>query len=640
VSTTEYIRYPTLGSGGGSGVVIYPTFASFPATAPTGTLAVAADSGILYEFIGGNWVAIAAPGDALSVGIPANGLSITMNVLSLQLASATSIGALSASDWSTFNSKQPAGNYITGLTGDGTATGPGTVPLTLATVNGNVGTFGSSTSIPSFTVNGKGLITSASGNPVIAPAGTLTGSTLAGNVLSSSLTSVGTISSGVWQGSPIQPSYVATLNQNTTGTAGNITASSNSTLVTLSSLSLPYSQLTGTPAPLVFSDSLVNTSGTVTLVNDSVSPTASQYYGTNGSSTLGYYNLPTGFTNPMTTAGDIIYENATPAPARLGIGTTGQVLTVVSGLPSWSTLPTGGTVTSVSLSAPSIFTVSGSPVTTSGTLALSYSGTALPVANGGTGVTSFTIDQVLLGGATTTGPLAQVPGGTLGYVLTSNGTTAAPTWQANAASSYKAPTQQIFTSGSGTYTLPTSPSPLYIQVLMVGGGGGGANTASGTGGTGGTTSFGTSLLTANGGTGGASASGAGGTGGTASLGSGPLGTALKGGSGGGGAGSAANSDLPGGMGGATPLGGAGGGGNGGSGAAGQPAVANSGSGGGGDGSGLPGNSAGGGGAGGYILAQINTPASTYPYVVGAAGAAGSSLNTGGSGYIQVTEYYQ
>jgi hypothetical protein len=51
---------------------------------------------------------------------------------------------------------------------------------------------------------------------------------------------------------------------------------------------------------------------------------------------------------------------------------------------------TNGTVTSVGLSAPSFLSVSGSPVTTNGTLALSYSGTALPVSNGGTGVTTST----------------------------------------------------------------------------------------------------------------------------------------------------------------------------------------------------------------------------------------------------------
>jgi hypothetical protein len=46
--------------------------------------------------------------------------------------------------------------------------------------------------------------------------------------------------------SAIQAADVPTLNQNTTGTAANITATSNSTLTTLSALSLPYSQLSGT----------------------------------------------------------------------------------------------------------------------------------------------------------------------------------------------------------------------------------------------------------------------------------------------------------------------------------------------------------------------------------------------------------
>lgn len=59
-----------------------------------------------------------------------------------------------------------------------------------------------------------------------------------------------------------------------------------------------------------------------------------------------------------------------------------------------------GTVTSVGLSAPAMFTVSGSPVTGSGTLALSYSGTALPVANGGTGQTTYTNGQILVGNTT------------------------------------------------------------------------------------------------------------------------------------------------------------------------------------------------------------------------------------------------
>jgi hypothetical protein len=42
-----------------------------------------------------------------------------------------------------------------------------------------------------------------------------------------------------------------------------------------------------------------------------------------------------GFTNPMTTEGDIIIENATPAPARLALGAAGTVLGQASSLPAW-----------------------------------------------------------------------------------------------------------------------------------------------------------------------------------------------------------------------------------------------------------------------------------------------------------------
>lgn len=44
----------------------------------------------------------------------------------------------------------------------------------------------------------------------------------------------------------------------------------------------------------------------------------------------------------LTTTGDTIYASGASTPARLGIGTTGQVLTVSGGVPVWSTLSAGG----------------------------------------------------------------------------------------------------------------------------------------------------------------------------------------------------------------------------------------------------------------------------------------------------------
>lgn len=135
--------------------------------------------------------------------------TITFTVNAKGLITAASINSILIAESQVTNlvsdlaGKQPVGNYITALTGDATAAGPGSVAVTFATVNSNVGTFGSSTAIPALTVNAKGLTTAATTNPVIAPAGTLTGTTLAAGVVNSSLTQVGTITTGVWNGTAI-----------------------------------------------------------------------------------------------------------------------------------------------------------------------------------------------------------------------------------------------------------------------------------------------------------------------------------------------------------------------------------------------------------------------------------------------------
>ena len=54
-----------------------------------------------------------------------------------------------------------------------------------------------------------------------------------------------------------------------------------------------------------------------------------------------------------------------------------------------SAASTTATVSSVDMSVPSFLSVSGNPITSSGTLAVTYSGTPLPIANGGTGSTTL-----------------------------------------------------------------------------------------------------------------------------------------------------------------------------------------------------------------------------------------------------------
>jgi len=105
------------------------------------------------------------------------------------------------------------------------------------------------------------------------------GSNIFGNSLSNTQTFTGSVGitgsltvngninglSFIGQGSgltslPTNTSLYPTLNQNTSGTAANITATSNSTITTLSSLSLPYSQLTGTPSLAGYVTSVTGTS--------------------------------------------------------------------------------------------------------------------------------------------------------------------------------------------------------------------------------------------------------------------------------------------------------------------------------------------------------------------------------------------
>jgi len=107
--------------------------------------------------------------------------------------------------------------------------------------------------------------------------------------------------------------------------------------------------------------------------------------------TLGVGNGGLGATS-FTNYAPIIYNGTNFVSAATGLSNSGYILTSngSGSAPTWQAAPGTGTVTSVAMTVPSFLSISGSPITTSGTLAVSLSGTALPIANGGTGVTSVT----------------------------------------------------------------------------------------------------------------------------------------------------------------------------------------------------------------------------------------------------------
>ena len=214
----------------------------------------------------------------------------------------------------------------------------------------------------------------------------------------------------------IQVADVPTLNQNTTGTAANVTgtvaianggtgqttAAAAITALTGTQTSAYYLRSNGTNATLS-ALSAADLTGTVDI----------------GAGGTGQTTASAAFNalSPVTTTGDLIIGNGANSATRLAIGANGYLLTSNGTTASWVAAPAGG-VTSFSAGTTGLTPATGTTgaVTLAGTLAIANGGTngsATPTAGGATYGTGTAY--------------AFTAAGTAGQVLTSAGTSA-PVW--------------------------------------------------------------------------------------------------------------------------------------------------------------------------------------------------------------------
>jgi trimeric autotransporter adhesin len=203
-------------------------------------------------------------------------------------------------------------------------------------------------------------------------------------------------------------------------------------------------------------------SATTTVAVSAATAPASGQVLTASSSTAASWVTPSGSGSlPLTTLGDTLYENGTPAPAALaGNTTTTKKFLTQTGTGSVSAAPAWGALASGDIPANAANT-SGTAANVTGTVA---------VANGGSGVTSLTAYAPVVGGTTSTGAVqsAATGMGTSGNVLTSNGSGALPTWQAPSGGGGGGGTSavsSVTTSGTTTYTLAAATFGAFSITL-------------------------------------------------------------------------------------------------------------------------------------------------------------------------------
>jgi len=171
-------------------------------------------------------------------------------------------------------------------------------------------------------------------------------------------------------------------------------------------------------------------------------------------------------------SGNAANVTGTVAVANGGTGTTTPALVAGTNISIGGTWPNqtinasgSGSVSSVAATVPAFLSVTGSPITTSGTLAIGYSGTALPIANGGTGQTTRQDAMDALAGATTSG--SYLRGNGTDVVMSTIQAADVPTLNQNTTGTSANVTGIVAVANGGTGT--TTPALIPSGNISIGG---------------------------------------------------------------------------------------------------------------------------------------------------------------------------